>query len=224
MRPSATRSLCRPAPYRDGPPMSCFRRIRCGSATTPAACGGWCGTASMRRSRACSFTRLGRCLQTRRALNARAVRPRRFSTGDWRRLPATEGSIRCQRDVADCVRWRGEPGSRSSVCGRTRGGGAGWCAASRRSGRVPPRPAQGSVASGERLSRAAVSGRRRRQGSGRGAGRDSPRVEPSGVIRDPFRSNSFEEAGRDDAIRSPTRECRRRTTNCWVVEWPCPRL
>jgi len=98
-------------------------------------------------------------------------------------LPGYEGSVRCRHEVAHSVRWRREPGERSLVCGRSRGSGAGWCAASRPSYRVPARPAEGPTASGERISRVAVSRRRPWQGSGRGARRDSPRDEPSRIVR-----------------------------------------
>jgi len=57
---------------------------RCGSATTPEACEGSSGTESTRRSRACSRTPLGRCLQTQTARTEREVRPKRSSTDAWR--------------------------------------------------------------------------------------------------------------------------------------------
>ena len=72
-------------------------------------------------------------------------------------LPATgdavgdQGAFPRQRRAADRVRWSRKARSRSALRRCACGGGVGRRAASRGSGRVPPRPAQGSAAAGERL-------------------------------------------------------------------------
>ena len=81
-------------------------------------------------------------------------------------LPETKGRFRVNVGAADRVRRLGTTGSRSAVRRCPCGGGAGWRPASRGSSRVPPRPAQGPVAAGERLSRAALPCGRRGQGTG----------------------------------------------------------
>ena len=63
--------------------------------------------------------------------STRAQCLRGISLPTTRDARGNEESIRCQHEVAHSVRWCGEPGGRSSMCGRTRCGGAGWCAASR---------------------------------------------------------------------------------------------
>ena len=59
--------------------------------------------------------RAGSAPRTPRAPNARGVRPRHFSSDDWRRCAATKGRFAVNTKLADSVRWRGEPGGRSSV-------------------------------------------------------------------------------------------------------------
>ena len=71
-------------------------------------------------------------------------------------LAETRRRFTYQREVADPVRRRRESGSRPAVCRCTGGCRTRRRPASRRPGRLPPRQAQGSTASGERISGAAV--------------------------------------------------------------------
>ena len=96
--------------------------IRSGSATTPAACGGSFGTASIRRSRTCSCTSLGRFLQTPRAPTRARSATEAFLYRRLETLPETRGRFRLNADAADPVRRLRHAGSRSSLrrCARGR--------------------------------------------------------------------------------------------------------
>ena len=97
-------------------------------------------------------------------------------------LPETKGRFRLNVALPIAFDGVGTAGSRSPVRRCPCGGRAGRRPASRRSGRVPPRPAQGSVAAGERLPGAALPCRRRGQGTGPGA-----RCDPEGAQSPPNR-------------------------------------
>ena len=97
-------------------------------------------------------------------------------------LPETKGRFDVNVSSADCVRRFRKTGSRSVVHRRPCRRGVGWRPASGGSSRVPPRPAQRPIASGERVSGVALPCRRRGQRAGPCARLYSAIAEsPSGV-------------------------------------------
>ena len=154
--------------------------IRSGSATTRAASAGWFAMAStaplaslfVHAARPVSADAEGVATGRRSATEA-------FLFGGWRRFPRPEGRFALNAELPIPFDGVGHAGGRPAVRRRARRRRTGRRSASGGSGRLPPRPAQGPAAAGERLLRAAVPRRGRRQGPRRRARCDPPGIESS---------------------------------------------
>ena len=105
------------------------RPIRSGSATTPGASADSSATASTRRSRACSFTPLGRVSPDAEGVGAGAERDRGVPLPTAGNPARDQGAISAQRRAADPFDGQGQSGGRS-VCAPTRASRWSWTARS----------------------------------------------------------------------------------------------